>query len=184
MARRMVMAFALATALGLTAGGAQAAGWGIGGFGGVSIPVAQEDASNGLVFGGHLKLSLGGMLGIEPNVTYFKNGDWEFDELPGQTFEGSKITAIGVNLLLGGAGPATGFRFFPFAGVKYYNEKNDFRDFSDGTLGFNGGLGLEIGVGSIGIEARASGEVLPLNNDGSRKWVHILGGLNYYFGAK
>lgn len=184
MARRIIVAATLALALCLTASGAHATGWGVGGFAGVSIPVAQDDASNGIVFGGHLKLSLGGMLGIEPNVTYFKNGDWEVDELPGQTFEGSKITSVGVNLILGGAGPATGFRFFPFAGVKYFNEKNDFRDFSDGTLGFNGGLGFEIGAGSLGIEARASGEILPLDNDGSRKWVHVRGGLNYYFGVR
>ena len=184
MVKRLVVAAALAMTLCLGTGAAYATGWGIGGFGGVSIPIAQDDASNGTVFGAHLKLSLGGMLGIEPNVTYFKNGDWEIDELPGETFEGSKITAVGVNLILGGAGPATGFRFFPFAGVKYYNEKNDFRDFSDGKLGFNGGLGFEIGAGSVGIEARASGEILPLDNDGSRKWVHVRGGLNYYFGAK
>lgn len=184
MARRIIVAASLALALCLTASGAHATGWGVGGFAGVSIPVAQDDASNGMVIGGHLRLSLGGMLGIEPNVTYFKNGDWEIDELPGQTFEGSKITSVGVNLILGGAGPATGFRFFPFAGVKYFNEKNDFRDFSDGTLGFNGGLGFEIGAGSLGIEARASGEILPLDNDGSRKWVHVRGGLNYYFGVK
>lgn len=184
MIKRIVMLPALVLAVALMNDSAQATGWGIGGFGGVSIPVAQDDATNGMVFGGHLKLSLGGMLGIEPNFTYFKNGDWEIDELPGEIFEGSKLTAVGVNLILGGAGPATGFRFFPFAGVKYYNEKNDFRDFSDGSLGFNGGLGIEIGAGSIGIEARGSAEVLPLDGDGSRKWIHVRGGLNYYFGLR
>jgi hypothetical protein len=176
------MAFALATALGLTAGGAQAAGWGVGGFGGVSIPVVQEDAANGVVFGGHVKLSLG-MLGIEPNFTYFKNGDYERDEAPGETFPSSKITSIGVNVLLGGGAP-TGLRFFPFVGAKYYNFKQDVPDFSDSQLGFNGGLGLEIGAGAIGIEARGSLEVLPLDPAGSRKWVHVRGGLNYYFGVR
>lgn len=30
---------------------ALAGGWGIGGFGGINVPVEQEDAENGLVFG-------------------------------------------------------------------------------------------------------------------------------------
>lgn len=181
MVRRVSVAVAFAVVIFLFAGGADAAGWGIGGFGGVSIPIAQEDAANGIVFGGHVKLSLG-MLGIEPNFTYLKSGDWEFEDLPGQTFEGSKITSIGVNLLLGGGAP-TGFRFFPFVGAKYYNYKQEIPDFSDSQLGFNGGLGIEIGSGPIGVEARGSLEVLPLDPEGSRKWVLVTGGLNYYFGG-
>lgn len=181
MARRIGLAGVFAVAICLVASGAHAAGWGVGAFGGVSIPVVQDDAANGMVFGGHLKLSLG-MLGIEPNFTYFKNGDWEFDDLPGETFEGSKVTSVGVNLLLGGGAP-TGFRFFPFVGAKYYNYKQDIPDFSDSQLGFDGGLGIEIGSGPIGVEARGSLEVLPLDPEGSRKWVQVTGGLNYYFGG-
>lgn len=181
MARRIIVAAALALALCLTASGAHATGWGIGGFGGVSIPIAQDDAANGVVFGGHVKLSLG-MIGLEPNFTYFKNGDYEVDEAPGETFESGKVTSVGVNLLLG-AGAPTGFRFFPFVGAKYYNYKEDVPDFSDSQLGFCGGMGFEIGSGNLGIEARGSLEVLPLDPDGSRKWVHVRGGLNYYFGG-
>ena len=178
-----MIAVAMVLILG-SAAGARATGWGVGAFGGATIPLAQDDAARGTLYGAHLRLSVGGMLGIEPNFTYFKNGDWEIDDAPGETFEGSKFTAIGVNLILGGAGPVTGFRFFPFGGAKYYNEKNDFRDFSDSRLGWSAGLGLEIGAGSLGIDIRASGEVLPLDGGGSRKWAHIRGGLNYYFGIK
>ena len=63
----------------LVLGGAStsmATGWGVGGFGGVSIPLAQDDAENGIVYGARLKLSLGGILGLEPNFTYAKDGDW------------------------------------------------------------------------------------------------------------
>ncbi|MEW5702402.1 MAG: hypothetical protein AB1792_09255 [Candidatus Zixiibacteriota bacterium] len=167
-----------------TAGVANATGWGVGGFGGVTIPLVQDDATRGTLYGAHLRLSIGGMLGIEPNFIYFKNGDWEIDDAPGETFDGSKFTSVGVNLILGAAGPVTGFRFFPFAGAKYYNEKNDFRDFSDSHIGWCAGMGLEIGAGSLGIDIRASGEVLPLDGGGSRKWAHIRGGLNYYFGIR
>lgn len=179
MVRRIGVVALFAVAICFLASSAHAAGWGVGGFAGVSIPVVQDDAANGMVFGGHLKLSLG-MLGVEPNFTYFKGGDWEF--VPGETFEGAKVTSVGVNILLGGGAP-TGFRFFPFVGAKYYNFKQDIPDFSDSQLGFNGGLGIEIGSGPIGIEARGSLEVLPLDPDGSRKWMHVTGGLNYYFGG-
>ena len=181
MVRRIGVVAVFAVAMCFLASGAHAAGWGVGGLAGVSIPVVQDDAANGIVFGGHLKLSLG-MLGVEPNFSYAKGGDWEFDDLPGETFVGAKVTAIGVNLLLGGGAP-TGFRFFPFVGAKYYNFKQDIPDFSNSQLGFNGGLGIEIGSGPIGVEARGSLEVLPLDPDGSRKWVHVTGGLNYYFGG-
>ena len=165
------------------ASSANATGWGAGPFAGISIPVVQDDAANGIVFGGRVKLSLGGMLGLEPNFTYFKGGDWELDDLPGETFEGAKVTSVGLNVILGGAGAPTGLRFFPFAGAKYYNFKTDIPDFSDSQLGFDAGVGLEVGAGSIGIELRGSAEVLPLDGGGSRKWIHVLGGLTYYFGA-
>ncbi len=181
MNRRMVWLFALLIAVAM-APAAHATGWGVGGFGGVSIPIAQDDAEQGMVIGGHVKFSVGGLLGIEPNFTYFKNGDWDIDEVPDETFEGSTFNSFGVNLILGGAGPVTGFRFFPFVGVKYYNEDSELRD-ADSQIGWNGGLGLEIGIRNIGVEARGSFELMPLDGGGSRKWGQVTGGLNIYFGV-
>lgn len=179
--KRMITLLALGLMLGL-ATSAHATGWGVGGFGGVSIPLAQDDGEQGMVFGGHVKLSVAGMLGIEPNFTYFKNGDWEFDEVPGETFAGSTFNSFGVNLILGGAGPVTGLRFFPFAGVKYYNEDSDYYD-TEAQFGWNGGVGLEIGMRNFGVEARGSFELMTLDGGGSRKWGHITAGLNIYFGV-
>jgi hypothetical protein len=160
-----------------------ATGWGVGGFGGVSIPIAQKDADRGIVAGAHVRFSLAGLLGIEPNFTYFRDGDWKVDELPGITFKGSKVSAFGVNAILGGAGPVAGFRFFPFVGAKIYNMKKFGLD-SESQIGWNAGLGLEIGFSKIGIEARAAGELMKMKNKGSRKWAHVTAGLNYYFGIK
>jgi hypothetical protein len=165
-----------------TAQTAGATGWGIGAFGGISIPVAQDDAEQGTVFGAQLRLSVGGLIGIEPNITYFRNGDWELEGEDDQTFDGSKFYSIGVNVVLGSVGPPTGMRVFFLAGGKYFNEDNDFRDFSASKLGWNAGAGVEVGLGSIGVEARAEGNLMPLDDGGSRKWVHLRAGLNYYFG--
>jgi len=162
-----------------------ATGWGVGGFGGVSIPIVQDDAERGYVAGVHLRLSLGGILGIEPNFTYFRDGDWTFENQGELIYDGkgSKVSAFGVNAILGGAGPFTGFRFFPFVGAKFYNQSIPGMD-SETQIGWNAGLGLEIGVGNIGIEARASGELMKMKDKGSRKWAHVTGGLNYYLGVK
>ena len=163
---------------------AHAFGFGVGGFGGVSIPIVQKDAARGYVAGVHLKFSLGGIIGLEPNFTYFRDGDWTFKNQGEIIYDGkgSKVSAFGVNAILGGAGPVTGFRFFPFIGAKIYNMKKLGLD-SDSQIGWNAGLGLEIGFGPIGIEARAAGELMKMKDKGSRKWAHITGGLNYYFGA-
>jgi hypothetical protein len=164
-----------------TASTSVATGWGVGGFAGVSIPVAQDDAANGTVFGGRLKLSLGGLLGLEPNFTYAQDGDWNVDEVE-ETFKGAKFTSVGVNLLFGGSGPVTALRFFSFVGAKYYSEDNDLRE-TDSRLGWNGGVGIEFGAGNIGFEGRGGLELMTLDGGGSRKWGHITGGVNLYFGA-
>ncbi|HUU46634.1 MAG TPA: outer membrane beta-barrel protein [Acidobacteriota bacterium] len=182
--KRQMTWVAAAVLLAAWASTAGATGWGIGGFGGISIPIVQDDAEQGTIYGAQLRLSVGGLLGIEPNVMYFRNGDWELDAVPGEVYDGSKFYAIGVNVILGSAGPPTGFRMFGLAGGKYYNEDNDYRDFSSSKLGWNAGVGLEIGLGTVGVEARAEGNIMPLDGGGSRKWVHLRAGLNYYFGIR
>ncbi len=181
MRKWMVVLLLLVSAL-LVAPTVEATGLGVGAFGGVSIPIVQKDAAQGIVAGAHVRLSLIGMLGVEPNFTYMKDGDWKVDDLPGVTFKGSKVSAYGVNLILGGAGPFAGVRFFPFIGGKIYNLKKPELN-SDSQIGWNLGVGLEFGIGNLGIEARAAGELMKLKPKGSRKWAHITAGLNYYFGA-
>jgi hypothetical protein len=173
---------ALLVALACLAGSrASATGLGVGGFGGVSIPLVQDDGEKGSVFGAHVKLSLGGILGVEPNITFFKNGDWDVEE--GNTLAGSSFSSVGVNLMLGGSGPVTAMRPLMFVGGKYYSEDNDLRD-TDSQIGWNAGLGLEFGGGPIGVEVRGSFELMTLDGGGSRKWGHITGGVNFYFGAQ
>lgn len=159
----------------------KATGWGVGGFAGVSLPIAQDDAENGTVYGARVKLSLGGILGLEPNFTYAKDGDWEVDDVD-ETFEGGKFTSFGVNLLIGASGPVTTVRVFTFVGAKYFSEDNDLRE-TDSRLGWGGGLGVEFGAGNIGFEGRGGLELMTLDGGGSRKWGYITGGVNLYFGA-
>ena len=177
---RLIGLLVAALVLGM-ASSSLAAGWGVGGFAGVSIPIVQDDAENGKVYGGRLKLSLGGILGLEPNFTYTQDGDWEIDGVD-ETFKGSKFTSVGVNLLIGASGPVTAIRFFSFVGAKYYSVDNDSPE-TDSRLGWNGGVGIEFGAGNLGFEGRGGFELMTLDDGGSRKWAHVTGGINIYFGA-
>lgn len=180
MSRFLVGLLAVAFVLG-AASTSLATGCGVGGFAGVSIPLVQDDAENGTVFGGRVKLSLGNLLGVEPNFTYAKDGEWEVEEVE-EIFEASKFTSFGVNLLFNGAGPVTAFRMFPFIGVKYYSEDHPVHD-RDPRLGWDAGFGFEFGAGNLGFEGRGTFELMTLEGGGSRKWAHITGGVNFYFGA-
>lgn len=179
----------LLTATGLLLAGAQpalAGGWGLGGFGGITIPVEQNDATNGTVFGVKGRWSPFWSLTIEPQVFLLKNGDYKVtfgdnDELT-ETFTGWKATSLGANLVLGApVKKFTGVRPFVFGGVRVNMMDFEGRD-KESKFGFGAGLGLEIGLGAIGLEIRGAGEVVP-NHKSSKKNATITGGLNLYLGT-
>ena len=162
-----------------------AGGWGVGGFGGITIPIQQEDAANGQVYGLRGRWSPFWSLTIEPQIFLLKNGDYKLtfgdeDELA-ETLAGWKVTSFGANLVLGApAGKFTGIRPFFFGGLRL--NSMDFPDRDKETkYGFAVGLGLEIGLGPVGLEVRGAGEVIPIDKS-SRKNATITGGLNLYLG--
>jgi len=183
MKRWMLLAATVALLMG--AQSAMADGWGLGGFGGVTIPIAQDDAAKGTVYGLKGRWSPFWSLTIEPQVFLLKNGDYEVtfgdnDDLS-ETLTGWKVTSFGANLVLGApSGKFKGARPFVFGGVRM--NSMDFADRDKETkLGFGAGLGLEIGFGPVGVEVRGAGEVFP-DGDSSRKNATITGGLNLYLG--
>jgi len=161
-----------------------AGGWGIGGFAGVSIPVEQEDAENGMVYGVRGRLPAFWALTFEPQVFMLKNGDYDlaFDEDQFETLKSWKATSFGANLVLGApVRQFAGIRPFIFGGVRFNSMDFDGRD-ADSQFGFGAGIGLEIGTKTVGLEVRAAGEVFPDGKDSSRKNGLVTGGLNVYFG--
>src|SRR5512138_1352307 len=74
---------------------------GVGAFGGLSIPVAQDDQASGTEFGFRARVKLA-FVTFEPNFTLSKWG--QADPVDGITLpDGSKVTAFGIDALLGGA---------------------------------------------------------------------------------
>jgi hypothetical protein len=160
-----------------------AGGWGVGGFAGITIPVEQEDAENGMVYGIRARVPAFWALTLEPQIFMLKNGDFDlaFNEQV-ETLKSWKATSFGANLVLGApVRQFAGIRPFMFGGVRLNSMDFDGRD-ADSQFGFGAGVGLEFGSKTFGVEVRAGGEVFPDGNESSRKNGMITGGLNIYLG--
>ena len=150
---------------------------GIGGFAGLSIPVAQDDQGSGTEFGfrGRLKLSF---VTVEPNFTIAQWG--EGDATAG--VDGHKVTSFGVDALLGGAPGVPGFKPFFVIGAASYKVKNDVTQFDESALGLSAGLGFLIGVSpKFDLDVRGKGVVIPMDGGGSKKAVSITAGVAVNF---
>ena len=162
------------------AASAQVPKLGAGVFGGLSIPLAQDDQASGTVFGLRGRLSLAGSLAVEGQIGFAKWG--QADPVDGITLpDGSKVTQLGVNGILGGgAGP--GFKPMFIVGFGSYKIKNDDTGYDESRMGYSGGLGFGIGLGpKFGLDVRAEALVIPLDGGGSKKAVNGTAGLMLYF---
>lgn len=160
--------------------------FGVGVNAGLIYPIVQDDQGSGTAFGLKVIYSLGGILTVEPNLTFMKYGDPSTSDadLLGlyDGFEGSKLTSYGVDGILGGGG-GTGIHPYFLFGVGLYNTKRDmsFQDESD--IGYSGGLGLELGMNpAMSLDARGKLIVIPADGGGSKKSASATVGINYYFG--
>ncbi len=157
---------------------ASAAGIGFGAYGGMSIPIVQEDQGNGTVFGVKAKFKMIGGISVEPNINFVKYGEADFGF---GARDGSKVSYYGLDLLLGGMGMPVGPRFYIIGGAALYSVTRD-NDEDASDFGLNGGLGIEIGFGGpLALDIRGKGHVIIFEG-ASKKFATITGGLNYYFG--
>jgi len=176
--KRIVPILPLALALALAGGAAEAAGVGVGAFGGTWIPVAQEDAGTGVVYGLRLAVDVVPLLRLEPYWAKSAPGDVEetFAGLP-YTRDGGEISAFGLNAMLSTGGP---LRFYPFVGVgscRLTREATDERT----EIGYDAGLGLGLSpLPGLELDLRGEFVVIPLD-EASRKSVNVTLGVSYHF---
>ena len=150
---------------------------GIGAFGGLNIPLVQDDQGSGKEFGfrGRLKFAI---FVVEPNVTFAKWG--KPDPINGIDLgiDGSKVTSYGVDVALGGAPGVPGFKPFFVVGAASYKVKNDDTGFDESDIGYSGGIGFLIGVSpSFDIDVRGKAVVIPMEAGGSKKAVAATAGV-------
>lgn len=158
-----------------------AAGVGVGAYGGVLVPVAQEDQSSGSLFGIKLRAKLYGPINLEPNLNFAKFGEATFDGVG--TRDGSKLTHYGVDFVLGMPLATIGFKPFGILGGAIYNTKRD-GDESTNKAGWSAGLGFGLGLMQfLDVDVRGKFHFVKTEGSATKKAVGITLGLTYYFGV-
>ena len=162
-----------------------AAKFSLGAFGGVNIPILQEDVSNGTVFGVKGRVMVMPFLGLEPNFVMSKYGDKDFDVLDQtMTRKGGDINSFGLDAVLGTFGGFSKARFYGLVGLNSNSMKRDGIP-NQTRLGISIGTGMEfMAMDVLSIEVRARVHSISLEGGGGRDNVELTGGLNYYFGPK
>jgi opacity protein-like surface antigen len=162
-------------ALAISAGPARAASVGLGPFGGVSIPIVQDDQGNGSVFGLRAPVQLVPLLRVEPFWSTSALGDKTVDAGGASyTRTGSDVTTFGLNAMLSLGGPVT---FYPFVGIG--SVKFDRTGQDESFTSYHMGLGLGLSpIPKVSVDLRA--ELQAAAKDGtSRKMGNITLGASY-----
>jgi len=150
---------------------------GIGGFAGLSIPLAQDDQASGKEFGFRARIKLA-FVTVEPNFTIAKWGQADPPEGVTAMPDGSKVTSFGIDALLGGAPGVPGFKPFFVIGGASYKVKNDDTQFDQSRLGFSAGLGFFFGLSpKFDLDVRGKGVVIPMDGGGSKKAISVTAGV-------
>lgn len=163
-------------ALVLTAGLAHARGIGIGAFGGASIPIVNDLAKQGSVFGVRVPVSLLPLVTVEPFASFSSLGDAEETFGPTTfTRDGGKNNGFGANVMLTFGGPIS---FFPFVGIGSYTiEREGSEDVSE--MGYNMGLGLGFQpTPMFGLSLRGELNAV-VTDDTSQKFANVTLGAHY-----
>lgn len=149
---------------------------GIGAFGGASIPVVQDDAKQGSIFGVRVPVHLVPLLMVEPYYAKSGLGDVE-DTFAGLSYtrDGFDVSSYGANVMLSLGGP---LQFYPFVGIGQNTVKREGSD--DQTLtGYNFGLGFGI-TPAPKLHVHLRGELQAIvDGDASRKFGNVTAGLSY-----
>ncbi len=170
----------IALALAVAAPRAQAVSVGAEAFGGMSIPILQDDSDQGSVFGVRVPVAVLPMLTAEPWIAKSALGNKSVTIANiGYERDGGDLTAFGLNARLGGVtGP--GVSFFPYAGIGSFKlTRSGSEDIS--KVGYDVGLGLTLTPApKFGIGLRGQFDMIP-TGDTSRKYGEVQLGLSYSF---
>jgi hypothetical protein len=156
---------------------------GIGAFAGLNVPIVQDDAGTGALYGVRVRLTVIPFLAVEPTLTFFNQGD-ATTEVRGEEYEldGGKSTALGLNVILGSVGTPAGLRFYNVIGIASHAMKQEGAE-DESRLALSIGPGLEVKLGTrlaLNVETRL--HMISLEGGGARKNLGLTGGLIYYVG--
>jgi opacity protein-like surface antigen len=169
----------------LVVGTAHAGGFGVGAYGGLNIPVLQDDQGSGKIFGFKFRLKALPFLTLEPNLNFASYGAPEPDDFDAG-IDGAKVTSYGVDGTLGSTTPGVGFKPYFVGGIGFYSvsQPDEISEFveDETNFGFSGGLGFEIGFSpKIGLDVRGKAHIVPIDGGGAAKSLTATAGLNFNF---
>lgn len=146
---------------------------GAGAFGGYAVPLIQEDAGSGAMFGVRVPVKVSSMFTIEP---YYMTSslDEVSEEMGGieYTRDGFDMKSIGGNVLLFGG------TFYPYVGLGSYKlTREGSEDINE--LGWNFGLGLGFPLAEkFRLDIRGEMDMI-VTDESSRKFGAATAGLTY-----
>ena len=152
---------------------------GISGYGGLNIPIVQDDVKSGPMFGVRVPVTLISILSVEPYFLTSSLGDGE-EEIGGFTYtrDGFKQTGFGINAMLGSLAAGPMIHFYPYAGIGHNKlTRSGSEDISE--VGYNFGFGLAATPAhAIGLHLRG-GLNMVKTGDTSRKFANATLGVSY-----
>jgi hypothetical protein len=149
---------------------------GLGVYGGMSIPIVQEDNGQGSLYGVRVPVSLTPIVVLEPYYASTQGGNKD-QGVSGitYTYDGIDNTSYGVNVLF-----AMGM-MYPFAGLNSNHLKRSGLD--ETKTGYDFGLGVGFKLPIVGLSANARGALnivsSPASTQSSRKWGEVTVGVSY-----
>ena len=155
----------------------------VGAFTGINIPIAQDDATEGSIFGVRAQLQPIPLLRFEPRLSFIKNGDFEVPGIQVRSFDGGDVTGFGLDVVLGSPMSVPGVGVGLLAGIGSYKREVENYD-SETNTGFSGGLDVSMALGPVRAGARGELLVIPQDPKGSRKHILLTIGASYAFGGK
>ena len=155
---------------------AGAASIAVGAFGGMSVPIIQDDNGQGTMMGLRAPVTLIPFVTVEPYFAKTSGGDKDQD-IEGETItrSGLDVTGFGANLLLTFGGK---IQLYPFAGIGSHKlSRTGSEDVTNTAYTFGLGLGISP-LPKLSIHVR--GElVAAVDGETSRKWANATVGVSY-----
>jgi hypothetical protein len=154
---------------------------------GMDIPVVNDRAGSGTLFGLQAKASLLSFLAVGAHFSSSSLGDVENTFFEGEPEEftealpGGDVKSFGVDAYLGLLTGVPGFKFYMVGSLGSWKWARDYSDdVSELAFGLGPGIELVLPMG-LGIEGRGMFQVAPTDGGGSVKSFVWFVGANYHF---